>query len=94
MTELELMQARAMSRRTFFGKTGLGLGALALGALEAQALPSPTRRAPLLGEGSAKPGVNRHAAMVVAESRSLVTHGHRCVWAAQATGWSAVVVLL
>ena len=61
MTELELMQARAMSRRTFFGKTGLGLGALALGALEAQALPSPTRRAPLLGEGSAKPGVRAKA---------------------------------
>ena len=45
MTELELMQARAMSRRTFFGRAGLGLGSLAVGALEAQALP------PLLPEG-------------------------------------------
>src|SRR5581483_6896777 len=40
----EQEKARAMTRRTFFGKTGLGLGAIALGALAERDASAQTRK--------------------------------------------------
>jgi len=56
MTELEMQQARVMSRRTFFGQAGLGLGAIALGALTH---PSPSLAAREEERGTSGGGSSR-----------------------------------
>src|SRR5947208_14512031 len=57
--DTQLQEARAITRRTFFGQTGLGLGALALGSLlgpEAQAAPLSKTANPLAPRHPMLPG--------------------------------------